>query len=463
VSRPADWAPLADADPVPGDEAEIRLVAKRYRDFAAELEEQAAVLTRVAHGDGWDCGAQRAFAQTATEISGQLTRVKGRYQSAGDALDSYATQLTQAQAEADAALREAKQAESDAKAKAAAGTPTPIPHPAGAGPDGGVEMTQALAGPRDRLRRAVEHRDHAGQQAANRVREAIDHDGLQDSWWDKVKDWSGKNWDSFLSWVHEHADVIDKIATRLSNAASIIAIVATVLSFIPVVDALAPILFSVSAGLTVVCLGLHLMLALSGDGSWLDVGLDVVALATFGWGKAATGMARGAQGVLKEAAGAKALSGLRVSNFGAVAKDFAGSAKAGVKITAGARSVMDGMAESASQSQAAHVVGKVVEDLGPKAAKVAQSGFGRGVNTVAKGLLGKDAEVVVETAQHQALAAFDPKNPVVEQALKKAVSGVKQGEIADLVGLADDIADKSHVGEALGVKQALTFGRYATS
>lgn len=470
MSRPYDWAPLAASDPVPGEEAEIRAMAKRYRDFAADLEDQAAILTRLSQSEEWDCDAGRAFGATAGEIAGQLRRTTGRYQSVGEALNTYATGLAQAQQQADAALQEAKQAESDVKAKQAAavasGTPTPAPAP---DDSGDAAMFEALSGPRSKMQRAIEHRDDAGRQSADRIREAIDQDGLGDSWWDKVKDWTAKNWDSFMAWVHEHAERINQIADVLGWISTALTIAGTVIAFIPVVNALAPAFFAVGAGLTAISLILHTMTALSGDGSWVAVGLDVVGLVTFGYGRWATSGARVAQAGLRAGAKETVTSAAKSASTTNLISRFQAAEQAGQAIPANIRTLMQDAGQAIAERGAAKTVDDAANQFVPYAKvasdKLTDSWVKPAVDWAtgskfSQKVLGMDAEVVVDTAGHRALASLNEASPAVDDALQTLASKAKVSSVADWVGAAGDYIDKSKMSDELGLSDKATFGWY---
>ncbi|GAB6903642.1 hypothetical protein [Kineosporia succinea] len=447
MSRPTDWMPLRDTDPVPGDQVQIQAMAKRYRDFAAELEAQAASLNRLANAEGWDAIGGRAFASTATDVAGQLSKAKGRYQAVGDAISTYATALAQAQQEADDAAREAKQAEAEVKAKQAAGDATnALDDP----------MAQALNGPTRRLRAAMDRRDSADRQAAAQVRDAIDSDGLKDNWWDRVKDWTSKNWNSFIDWVHKHAGTINGIADWMGKISSALAVIGTVLSFIPVVNAIAPAFFAVAAGLTVISLVCHILTALSGDGSLVSIGLDVLGLVTFGWGKAATAGAKTAQAGLKAAA----KTGFVRQAKGAATK------KAAAKISENARkAVVNGgvrraraeagkLIDEALSKPASSFIANTNKWLVPRQAKVDKL-----VNSRIGKFLQMDSDVVYTTAQHKAIEALAPKYNGVKNAMAEVQKKVGQADLANAIGIAGDIADKSKAASLLD--KYTTFGRYA--
>ena len=42
--RPADWHPLAEKDPIPGDPEDIRDEVRRMKDLASTLRDQAGIL-----------------------------------------------------------------------------------------------------------------------------------------------------------------------------------------------------------------------------------------------------------------------------------------------------------------------------------------------------------------------------------------------------------------------------------
>lgn len=306
MSRPTDWAPLATSDPLPGDPDRVVAVARRNGDLAEQLTEQARKLRELATSEGWDSDAGRVFAGSAQDLAGRLEQARRRYSVVAEALGGYAPKLRQAQQEADVARLSAR----DAQQRIDANAPTPTL--AAVTPDQvSVERqrqaayeaaSQDLTQARRRLDGATRDRDAAATTAAHRIKDVIEHDGLQDGFWDKVKDWTADRWNGFIDWVHEHAAAIKFIADVAGMLATVISVVAIAISFIPVLNFLTPILLGIAVGLTAIALVCHLMLALSGDGSWLEVGLDVFALVTFGYGRVAARGLSAARGLLQTSA-----------------------------------------------------------------------------------------------------------------------------------------------------------------
>jgi hypothetical protein len=420
MTRPADWAPLAAADPVPGDPARLLAAARRHDDLAAELAQQAAVLQRLAAADGWDADAGRAFASTAREIGTQLDTARRRYSAVGEALRAYAPRLDQAQREADAALREAQAAQNT------------------------IDGAEALRRARTRMENAIRFKEGEARRAAAHIRAAVGDDGLKDSWWDKVKDWTSDRWDSFIDWVHENAKVIKLITEIASWIATGIAVVAIALSFIPVVNVVAGPLLLVAAGFTLISLIGNTMLALSGDGSWLDVGIDVIGLVTFGYGKVASKGIKASQQALKtqatRAARKDAAKVARQATRSAVPR----GAAAGSRSTKAAATARRSAIRKAARRGAKRAVQENLQNARP---------------TFKKAALTMDGGASTTLAQADALAAIaGPKGAAAHKAITSAAFKTAG---AGAIGLGSDALSK--VGVLDPVKPWLTFGRYASS
>lgn len=98
--------------------------------------------------------------------------------------------------------------------------------------------------------------------------------------------------------MHEHADTIKSVIEILSWAATVIGVIA--LLFTPV-GWLATLITVTTISLTALVGVGHTMLALSGDGNWADVAMDVFALATLGFGSVAMKGVKAAAATLKSA------------------------------------------------------------------------------------------------------------------------------------------------------------------
>jgi hypothetical protein len=419
MTRPADWAPLAAADPVPGDPARLLAAARRHDDLAAELAQQAAVLQRLAAADGWDADAGRAFASTAREIGTQLDTARRRYSAVGEALRAYAPRLDQAQREADAALREAQAAQNT------------------------IDGAEALRRARTRMENAIRFREGEARRAAAHIRAAVGDDGLKDSWWDKVKDWTSDRWDSFIDWVHENAKVIKLITEIASWIATGIAVVAIALSFIPVVNVVAGPLLLVAAGFTLISLIGNTMLALSGDGSWLDVGIDVIGLVTFGYGKVASKGIKASQQALKTQATRAARK-----DAAKVARQALGPAPRGAAAGSRAAKASAAARRAAVRRTAQRQAKRAVDDATQNAAP-----------SLGHRALTMDGGVAQGWAQAGALARIAGAKGTAEY---RAISGaVVKTAGAGITGLASDGVSKA--GWLDPAKPWLTFGRYANS
>ena len=313
MSRPTDWVPLAGADPVPGDPEQVVAMARRHGELAEQLTEQARMLRDLSTSEGWDSEAGHKFSRSAQDLAGRLDRTRRRYSTVAEALGRYAPKLRRSQSEADAARLTAKEAQSrvDANAPTPVASAAPVLTPEQAAVEQRRRNAHAAAlqdveRARRRIQTAVQDRDAAAVSAARQIKDAIEHDGLKDSGWDKIRDGVTSTasdwWNGFTSWVHEHASWIKFVADVAGYLATALTFVAIALSVIPVLDFLSPILLGVALGLTVVGLVCHLMLALSGDGSWFEVGLDVFALVTLGYGRSLTGGLSVARAGLRTAA-----------------------------------------------------------------------------------------------------------------------------------------------------------------
>jgi hypothetical protein len=322
VSRPPDWTPLAAADPVPGDPVEVALSGQRLMAAADEIKADVAWLRSLCTAQFWDSGAGQAFGGQVDDAAGKLAKAHDRYLAAGQALGSsltgpgYAGALDQAQSLSLRALNQAQQAWPAMRAQLAdvevagkgfvpyAGAPlTLFPAQPQLDSSGNPVLMVAPATASTQLRTAVSRynasaleyrtangwlaeavaqRDAAAARAAAAIAAAIGADGLEDQTgvWHDITSAA----DAAFGWGEQHwAQVVGDIATVCGWIASALGVLALIFAFIcpPVAAALE----GMALTLTEVAAVCHLILAIFGKGSWADLGLDMVSLATFGWGR----------------------------------------------------------------------------------------------------------------------------------------------------------------------------------
>ncbi|HWG15786.1 MAG TPA: hypothetical protein VG268_21180 [Streptosporangiaceae bacterium] len=275
------WEPLGlDADPVPGDPGRISQEAAHLASVAREISDQVARLHTMAAG-GADGALKGEYADkihsSAQDLAGELDKVVGRYQKVSAALNGWIPDLEQAQKLSLQALNEAEGPYKKLNQTVALPSGNNLTaqqkqdvtnyHTAMKQAQGALDAARTLLG------KATSLRDNSGSHYASEIHKACD-DSMKDSWWD-----------SFKQWVSQHAWLIKDICTVLEVIATVLAIMAL---FIPGLNIVAALLW-IGFGLTAAALVGRIMLAATGNGSWLDVVLDVVALATFGAGKLASG------------------------------------------------------------------------------------------------------------------------------------------------------------------------------
>ncbi|MFD4968837.1 putative T7SS-secreted protein [Streptomyces sp. NPDC058424] len=299
MARPTDWTPLASEDPVPGDVEEVRRESRRLGKLATMISGQVERLRAI----GQDTDALKGkyagtLREKADDLGGKLGKTHHRYSHVSGYLDHWADDLQECQKQADAALEDAQ----EAKRHVDAHQP---PHEQHKKSDN--EMSDAerraettrlhalsraeddLSAARSKLDKAISHRDERAGHWAGKIKRAISKDGLHD-----------KGWDKFKNWVSNHSRLLNDLANVLCWVATACAVIAL---FIPGLNIIAMI----ALGVTIGALLLHSTLAVAGEGSWIDVGLDVFALATMGLGRlAGPGMKLAEKGVRAAMRGAGA-------------------------------------------------------------------------------------------------------------------------------------------------------------
>jgi uncharacterized protein YukE len=264
-----NWWPLAEADPVPGDPAAIRVLAAQWQQSAMDVGEQVQTLRRIGRSADWIGPAAQAFQERTGRLPADLDLVGERFQRVAQALREFAPALESAQRRARVALARAQEAHVAQPATAltaqasfvgptlASGPPAgPLAQVAGPLTIGGGD--RELAHARDMLAAACEERDRAGARCA-RALAAAGHDRLRNP----------SGWHRFLGAVSAWAGVC---STWLGVAA-------LVLCFVPGVG---PLLGAASLALALVQLGADVTLAAGSDAGWGSAGLDLLGVVPLG-------------------------------------------------------------------------------------------------------------------------------------------------------------------------------------
>lgn len=271
-TRPRDWHPLTDSDPTPGDPESIRDEVAHMKHLAAMLRAEAADLKVIGAGDGLQGRYADTLRDGARELEVHLRETAGRYERVHGHLASWADELEDLQSEADRLLRTAR---ADAAASAASDT------------EEGEHDDDPLPAHRRSLLTIEAHRDARAAHYASRIRHEIS-DKIKDSWWERRKN----EIDGMKSAISLVVDVMSWVATGIA----LFAIIATPAGWVA----------ALALWLAVGVLAGHTLLAAAGDGSWLDVGMDVFGLLTMGLGTVALNNLRSVRTATKLAAQAAA-------------------------------------------------------------------------------------------------------------------------------------------------------------
>lgn len=283
----SDLTSVHDMVHLPGDPAGLRVSASRYTQMALALQSAASEIRNLTKAsDSGLSDAVDALVQVAGDVAGRMERLDERYAVAGSELNTYSWALESAQADAQTAISSRDSAQGEGKTSEwwyyhyeeqvqTASDPVEraeaqrwVNHYRNEmqSAQSNVATAQRLYGT------AVSELNAAANRAATAIAQAIDSDGLNDS-----------AWDNFSGWVAEHAEVLKLIKTILGAVTAVLGVLSL---FLPI---LAPLVL-VLAGLNAV---LSLVLALTGQISWVEFGLDLIAVATAGVvlvaGKALTG------------------------------------------------------------------------------------------------------------------------------------------------------------------------------
>lgn len=308
-TRPAAhrWEVVGESsDPVPGDPEDVARLGRELRSTADAIQKQAKEIEALSSVENWKSKTAEAFRDEADGAGDKLRKAFDRYDEASKALGTsvkmecsteYASELDRAQRKADGALVDAENAEADRssaqKSLDAQAADTPDGDPEKQKLSGKVETAESvLNDAKAAITSAKGIRDNAAKAAAERIKEVIGNDGLEDGWTD-----------AFKNWVKENSDWLKTISKWAGRIAAWAGAAALLVGWIPVIgQALAAIASAVALLAGVVALATDLVLVLGGEGSWRTVILDAVGVATFGLGRAALAGAKGARVAAKAVA-----------------------------------------------------------------------------------------------------------------------------------------------------------------
>ncbi|MFT4214486.1 MAG: hypothetical protein QM622_06890 [Microbacterium sp.] len=293
--------------PIPGNPATIRSKAARFNATADAIREAVSGLrAAIADTKQHESDALDKLAENARKVSDRLNQLRGRYETASQALTSFATDLESAQREAQRlvdehadALRSEGSYERQIAYYREQRQQTTDPVEAADINRHLLTLTQRrdgmaaqAAGTQARFTRIVDDLRQSGGRASREMRACCEGDGFNDS-----------TWDDFSGWVADHAGILKTIHGFLQG----ITLALSVLSFfIPV---LAPFALAAAA----ITAGLGLVLAATGQMSWIDFALDVLTVATMGVAAVAARTIAGVMTALKGTRAAR-LTAQGVSN-----------------------------------------------------------------------------------------------------------------------------------------------------
>ncbi|MFF0204137.1 hypothetical protein [Streptomyces sp. NPDC005017] len=401
MARPKDWQPLCESDPVPGDPEGIRDQVDHMKLIAHYLRTQAAALNAMADADNLKGKYAEKLGEDARGLGRKLDEAEDRYREVKGHLSSWAGELEEFQRKADKALQDAKEAQrtidshegkpeeksSDGKKKDGDDSTSPEEDPAL------KQAKEDLEDARRRLGTTTGDYQERADHFAGKIRASIDDD-MKDSFWNDIK-----------AWVAD-ADWLGDLAEALSWAATIVGIAAM---FFPFLGFLA-------LALTVAVAVIHLAQALTGNGSWFDVIMDIGALK----------MARNG---IRAAKAVKALQQSSRKTAAGLAKDKAASRAA--QGNASAR-------KTAARSE---------RQRGGTSSKNRQKARGRRLRMEAENrAMGKQASNEVRDSALPQITARDTRDALGDKALARQMKDIKKwrDEYPDNPTLASNAAQAEH-------------------
>lgn len=323
--------PYLGFDPAPGSPAIVDDLRQTALRVAARLDAASTSLRRLGDTDSvWQGEAARAFTRRVGDLPKHLSDGASSMNDAARALGSWSSDLADFRrraadyerqaAQAAASVSASKAAVDALKAPGANATPAQV----NAAKD---QTTQAQAKARaasdalsDILAQArrllAEHENTAGQ-IAHALRAASDVAPAKPGFFSRLghtladaADFVVSLPDKAWTWIKDNADLIAQIGDILSDISTVIGLVATVMMFIPPLEAVSGVLFAVAAGFAAGALISHSVAKAAGaDVSWGTIGLDAVGVVTWGGGKIATTGMRNAGEMFKTGAALHEASG----------------------------------------------------------------------------------------------------------------------------------------------------------
>ncbi|MBV7250063.1 putative T7SS-secreted protein [Streptomyces sp. S-2] len=289
MARPRDWTPLREGDPVPGDPDGVRRQVKHMKKIAEYLRTQAASLAAMADADNLKGKYAEKLSEDARGLGRKLDLAEDRYREVKGHLGGWAEDLEEFQKRADRALRDAREAqrtidshESRADDPPRPSTDKPAEKPADT-PKEDPRLKQAkedLQDARTRLDSAESDYQERASHYARKIRSSIDDD-MKDSWWN-----------DFKAWVAD-AEWLSKFAEIASWACTVLSVVAI---FFPPAG-------GIVMALTVATMAINALQAATGNGSWLNVVMD---LGAFKLARVGTQAAKAIAGLQKNSRGTAA-------------------------------------------------------------------------------------------------------------------------------------------------------------
>ncbi|XKK58872.1 hypothetical protein HFP71_22145 [Streptomyces sp. ARC32] len=263
MARPKNWQPLRESDPVPGDPVGVRDQVTHMKKIAEYLRTQAESLTAMADADNLKGKYADKLAENARGLGRKLDLAEDRYREVKGHLSGWADELEEFQKVADKALGDARDAQriidthsgkdgkktADTKKSESDGSASTDVDPAL------KQAKEDLTDARRLLNTTEGDYQERASHYASKIRSSIDDD-MKDSWWN-----------DFKAWVAD-ADWLGDIANWASWAATAVGVVAM----------LFPAVGVISLALTVVVAAIHITQAVTGNGSWFDVVMDLGAL-----------------------------------------------------------------------------------------------------------------------------------------------------------------------------------------